>query len=134
MQEGLSGFLKLVALFVVLVRLKLEQKFLTDESSTPAVKSPKKRNWSYLVRTNNFALNISFHNISIYSPDCICLYVLMIYKWSKIRAWYPFWLSINEKQPWKFIGKNRNPIFLDCALFFKIYCVYICGKITNFFD
>ena len=41
MQEGLSGFLKHVGLFIVLVRLKLEQKLLTDESSTPALKSPK---------------------------------------------------------------------------------------------
>ena len=37
---------------------------------------------------------------------------LMIYKWSKIRA-YAFWVSINEKQSWKFIGKNRSPIFLE---------------------
>ena len=42
MQEGLSGFLKRVGLFIILVRLKLEQKFLTDKSST-TLKSPKKR-------------------------------------------------------------------------------------------
>ena len=42
MQEGLSGFSKHVGLFIILVRLKLEQKFLTDESSTPALKSLKK--------------------------------------------------------------------------------------------
>ena len=41
-QEGLSGFLKHVGLFIILVRLKLEQKFLTDESLTPALKSLKK--------------------------------------------------------------------------------------------
>ena len=43
MQEGFSGFLKHVGLFIVLVKLKLEQKFLTDESSTSTLKSPKKR-------------------------------------------------------------------------------------------
>ena len=42
MQEGLSGFLKHVGFFIMLARLKLEQKFLTDESSTPALKSLKK--------------------------------------------------------------------------------------------
>ena len=40
MQEGLSGFLKHVGLFIILVRLKLEQKFLTNESSTPALTLP----------------------------------------------------------------------------------------------
>ena len=43
MKKGLPGFLKHVALFIILGRLKLEQKFLTDESLTPALKSPKKR-------------------------------------------------------------------------------------------
>ena len=43
MPEGLSGFLKHVDLFIILVRLKPEQKFLTDESSTPASKSHKEK-------------------------------------------------------------------------------------------
>ena len=55
-QEGLSGFLKHVGLLFILARLKLEQKFLTDESSTPALKSPKKRSWSYLVRYRSMFL------------------------------------------------------------------------------
>ena len=50
MPEGLSGFLKHVDLFIILVRLKPDQKFLTDESSTPASKSRKEKGWSYLVR------------------------------------------------------------------------------------
>ena len=58
MKKGLPGFLKHVALFTILVRLKLEQKFLTDESLTPALKSPKKRSWSYLLRYRSmFLLN-----------------------------------------------------------------------------
>ena len=40
-QEGFSGFVKHVGLLIILVRLQLEQKFLTDESSAPALKSPK---------------------------------------------------------------------------------------------
>ena len=55
MQEGWSGFLKRVGLFIILVRLKLEQKFLTDKSST-TLKSPKKRSWSYLVRYRSMVL------------------------------------------------------------------------------
>ena len=43
MQEGLSEFLKYVGLFIILVSLKLEQKFVTDEPSTPALKLPEKR-------------------------------------------------------------------------------------------
>ena len=44
--------------------------------------------------------------------------ITMIYKWSKIRVWYAFWLNVNETQPWKFVEKNRIPIFLDFALFY----------------
>ena len=40
MQDGLSGFLKHVGLFNMLVRLQPEQKFLIAESSIPALKSP----------------------------------------------------------------------------------------------
>ena len=58
MQEGLSGFLKHVGFFIMHARLKLEQKFLTDESSTPTLKSPEKRSCSYLVRYRSmFLLN-----------------------------------------------------------------------------
>ena len=45
------------------------------------------------------------------------VYILMIYKWSKISAWYVYSLNLNEMQPSKFIGKNRNPKFPDSALF-----------------
>ena len=38
----------------------------------------------------------------------------------KIRVWYAFWLSINETQPSKFIGKNCNLISLN---FFKFFLV-----------
>ena len=47
-QELLSGFLKHGGSFIILVRLKLDQTFLTDESSTPALKSPKKRSQNRL--------------------------------------------------------------------------------------
>ena len=49
MREGLSGILKHVGLLFMLVRIQQEHKFLMDESSTPAFKSPKKISWSYLV-------------------------------------------------------------------------------------
>ena len=58
MLERSSGYLKDMGLFIILVRLNLEQKFLTDESSIPALKLPKKRSWSYLVRYRSmFLLN-----------------------------------------------------------------------------
>ena len=47
-QEGLSGFLKHRGSFIILVSLKLDQTFLTDESSTPALKSSKKRSQNRL--------------------------------------------------------------------------------------
>ena len=43
MQEAFSGFLKYVGLLIVLINLQQEQKILTDESSTPALKSPENR-------------------------------------------------------------------------------------------
>ena len=49
MREGLSGILKHVGLLFILVRIQQGHKFLMDESSTPAFKSPKKISWSYLV-------------------------------------------------------------------------------------
>ena len=55
-QEGFSGFVKHVGLLIILVRLQLEQKFLTDESSAPALKSPKNRSYSYLVRYRSVLL------------------------------------------------------------------------------
>ena len=45
MQEVLTRVLKHVGLFIILVRLKLAQKFLTDESSTLALKLSKKRSY-----------------------------------------------------------------------------------------
>ena len=47
-QEVLSGFLKHRGSFIILVSLKLDQTFLTDESSTPALKSSKKRSQNRL--------------------------------------------------------------------------------------
>ena len=45
-------------------------------------------------RIDNFALNISI---------LVIWYILMIYQWSKIRAWYALkymkWLNIVETQP-----------------------------------
>ena len=52
----------------------------------------------------------------------------MIYELPKIRARYTFWLIVNEIQPPNFIGKNRNPIFLDSALFFSVSFVSLCQK------
>ena len=57
----------------------------------------------------------------------VSVYILMIYKWFKIRAWFAFWLNIKEIQPSKYIVKNRNPIFLDSVLFLKFHssrCVW----------
>ena len=58
----------------------------------------------------------------------VSAYILMIYKWSKIRARYAFWLNINELQPWKFIGKNCNPIFFWFCMIFLVPLVSQCMK------
>ena len=68
----------------------------------------------------------------------VSVYILVIYKYFKIRAQFAFWLNITEIQPSKYIKKNRNPIFLDSVLFFKFhlscfvwnniyksYCLYV---------
>ena len=49
----------------------------------------------------------------------VSAYILMIYKYFKIRAQFAFWLNINEIQPSKYTVKIHNPIFLDPALCFK---------------
>ena len=78
--------------------------------------------------TDNFALKI-FFLIYPFIRLNVSVYILMIYKWSKIIAWYAFWLNINETQPWNFIGKNCNPIFLDSTLFFAVSLVSQCVKL-----
>ena len=67
----------------------------------------------------------------------VSIYILMTYKWFKIRAQVAFWLNINELQTLKYIVKNHNPIFLDSDLLkfcsscrvwnniYKSYCLYI---------
>ena len=51
--------------------------------------------------------------ILIYLFIClnVSIYILIIYKWSKIRVRYAFWLNINEIQPLKFIKKIVTPFF-----------------------
>ena len=56
MQDGLSGFLKHVGLFNMIVRLYLEQKVLIAESSTTALKPPKSKGRSYLVKHKSVLL------------------------------------------------------------------------------
>ena len=55
----------------------------------------------------------------LFTPLYASVYTLKIYKWSKIRTWFAFWLNIDEIQQSKYIVKTRNPIFLDSALFFE---------------
>ena len=55
------------------------------------------------------------------------VYIFVIYKWFKVRAWFTFWLNLKEIQASEYIGKNHNPIFLDSALFLKFplsHCVW----------
>ena len=76
----------------------------------------------------------------------ISIYILMIYKWFKIRAQVAFWLNINEIQTSEYIVKNHNPIFLDSDLLFKFcssrrvwnniyksYCLYISCVISHIY-
>ena len=53
----------------------------------------------------------------------VSVYLLMVYKWSKVGAWFLSWLNINEIQPSKYIIKNGSPIFLDSASFLSFLCL-----------
>ena len=63
-------------------------------------------------------LSIFLFLIHLFIGLNVTVYILMIYKRSKIRAWYA-WLNIKETQTWKVIGKYRESIFLDCTFFFS---------------
>ena len=52
-------------------------------------------------------------------PVNVFICILMIYKWSKTREWLAIGPNINKIQSPKYTGKNRDHIFLDCALFLK---------------
>ena len=57
----------------------------------------------------------------------------MIYTWSKIIAWFTFWLNITEIQPPKYIRKNRTiQIFYILTHFlrfirFVVYEKHLCN-------
>ena len=95
MQEGLSRFLKHVGLFIILIRLKLEQKLLIDESSTPALKSPEKRSLSYLVRYRS-------------------MFLLNSARWFDISAFLGFYEQLSRHFFWlrRFISTKKPSISL----------------------
>ena len=66
-------------------------------------------------------LSIFHFLIYLFIPLNTSVYILMIYKWSKIRAWFAFWLNINEINWSKYMVKNLNPTFLDSALLLLFY-------------
>ena len=70
--------------------------------------------WTYNWGGLTTLLSIFLFLIYLFIRLNVSVYKLMIYKWSKIRAPYAFWLNRNEMQLWKLIGKNRNSICLDC--------------------
>ena len=82
--------------------------------------------WTYNLGGLTTLLSIFSFLIYLFIRLNVSVYILMIYKWSKIRAWYAFWLNINEKQPWKFIVKNCNPIFSGFCLIFLVSLVSRC--------
>ena len=82
--------------------------------------------WTYNWEGLTTLLSISLFLIYLFIRLNVSIYILMIYKWSKISAWYASWLNINKMQLWKFIGKNRNTIFLDFALFFSFLDLAVC--------
>ena len=89
--------------------------------------------WSYNLGGLTTLLSIFLFVICLFVHINVSVYKLMIYKWSKVRARYTFWLIMNETQPWKFIGKNHNPIFLDCALLFWFPSSRgVCNRFTEF--
>ena len=104
----------------------------------------KKSFWkTYINLTNVFEhglttfLSIFIFLIFLFMCPNLSVYIFVIYKWFKVRAWFTFWLNLKEIQASEYIGKNHNPIFSDSALFlkfplsrcvwnkiYKIYCLY----------
>ena len=70
-----------------------------------------------------------FLNMSIFCLN-VSVSILMIYKWSKIRVWFTFWLNINEIQLLKYIAKNCSLIFL----YFLSYFLSFLGLTVNEMD
>ena len=96
----------------------------SSQSSQPILKNlSEKHDKTSINLTNIFDHILTTFSIflSLIFPF-ICLdasvYILMTYKWSKIRAWFAFWLNIYKIQPSKYIVKNRNSIFLYSTLVF----------------
>ena len=82
-------------------------------------------NWGGLTTLLSIFLFLRYLFISLTAS----IYILMIYQWSKVRAWFTFWFNIKEIQPPKYSGKNLNPIFLDSTLFWVSF-VSSCMKWT----
>ena len=80
------------------------------------------KSWAYIWRGLITILSIFLFLIYLLIRRNASAYTLLIYEWPKIRMRYTFWLIINEMQPWKFNGKNRNPIFLNSVLVFSYSC------------
>ena len=103
-----------ICLFSVFRELVLAENFvginfreITQNSRKYA--KPWTYNWGWLATL----LSIFLFMIHLFISLDLSVYTLTIYRWLKIRAWCVFWLSINEMQPWNFIGKNHNPIFFS---------------------
>ena len=72
----------------------------------------------------------------------ISVCMLMIYKWSKIRVYYAFWLNMIKIQPWNLLERIATPFFWILSYFYsflglvyeiiyKIYYVYIIYFISH---
>ena len=51
-----------------------------------------------------FEIKINIFLMYLFIRLNVSIYILIIYKWSKMRAWHAFWLNIKEMQLWKHVS------------------------------
>ena len=126
---GMFIFAQLVTLrtltTLVLILQKVQiQNFLTRHWNALRISTRYRgikvvKSWTYNWKRLTTLLSIFLFCIHLLICLNVSIYILIIYKWSKIRAWFAFRLNINEVQPLKYIRKKRDPVFLDSASFFE---------------
>ena len=93
MQVGLSGFLWQVGLFIILVKLQFLQNIFIDESSIPALKSPKESKHSLLVLNKSKLLL----NVAMWFFLIIFFKVFFNYK-QKLSANFFYFVSLSPQK------------------------------------
>ena len=116
--------LRTLATLVLILQNVQIQNFLTQHWNALRISTRYRgikvvKPWTYNWKKLTTLLSIFLFCIHLLICLNVSIYLLIIYKWSKIRAWFAFRLNINEVQPLKYIRKKRDPVFLDSASFFE---------------